>query len=155
MTANRGDRPLSADLTRPLVSALVRSADGAPVSAAEPCPRCGTPRIGQYLFCEACGWNFTAPRFIPSDPSPINALAEKRRARTEVRVAGRLVAAAARVLPVGDRTRYAEELRSELWEIARAGGGWRPQLGHAARLVIAAPRLRAGLRIPRRRGAVP
>jgi hypothetical protein len=32
--------------------------------AAEPCPRCGTPRNGQ--FCEACGYNFSGPRFTPT-----------------------------------------------------------------------------------------
>lgn len=37
----------------------------APVSA-EPCPRCGTARSGQ--FCEACGYNFAGPRFTPSAP---------------------------------------------------------------------------------------
>ncbi|MGH3420629.1 MAG: hypothetical protein ACRDOD_13715, partial [Streptosporangiaceae bacterium] len=40
-------------------------------SAAEPCPRCGTPRNGQ--FCEACGYNFAGPRFTPtiaSAPAP-------------------------------------------------------------------------------------
>ena len=35
-----------------------------PVSAAESCPRCGTPRNGQ--FCEACGHNFVGPRFTPT-----------------------------------------------------------------------------------------
>ena len=35
-----------------------------PASAAEPCPRCGTPRNGQ--FCEACGYNFAGPRFTPT-----------------------------------------------------------------------------------------
>jgi len=43
----------------------------APVSAAEPCPRCGTARSGQ--FCEACGYNFDGPRFTPSAPSPSSA----------------------------------------------------------------------------------
>jgi hypothetical protein len=82
--------------------------------------------------------------------------AEERSAEVRVAgVAGRLAAVAARVLPVRDRVRYAEEFRSELWEIARAGGGRRPQLAYAARQVMAAPRLRAGLRVPRRRGAVP
>ena len=33
-------------------------------SAAESCPRCGTPRNGQ--FCEACGHNFVGPRFTPT-----------------------------------------------------------------------------------------
>ncbi len=37
-------------------------------SAAETCPRCGTPRTGQ--FCEACGFNFSGPRFIPAGPPP-------------------------------------------------------------------------------------
>ena len=36
--------------------------------AAEPCPRCGTPRTGQ--FCEACGFNFAGPRFVPAAPAP-------------------------------------------------------------------------------------
>jgi hypothetical protein len=80
---------------------------------------------------------------------------EERRA--EVRVApaaGRLATAAARVLPTRERVRYAEEFQAELWEIARAGGGRWLQLGYAARQVMAAPRLRVGLRVPRRRGAV-
>jgi pSer/pThr/pTyr-binding forkhead associated (FHA) protein len=38
-----------------------------PASAAEPCPRCGTPRNGQ--FCEACGYNFVGPRFTPTTAS--------------------------------------------------------------------------------------
>jgi pSer/pThr/pTyr-binding forkhead associated (FHA) protein len=33
-------------------------------SAAESCPRCGTPRNGQ--FCEACGHNFVGPSFTPT-----------------------------------------------------------------------------------------
>jgi hypothetical protein len=52
------------------------SASGAPSSAgpdpaapvsAEPCPRCGTARSGQ--FCEACGYNFAGPRFTPGPGS--------------------------------------------------------------------------------------
>ena len=38
-----------------------------PAPAAEPCPRCGTSRTGQ--FCEACGFNFTGPRFVPAAPA--------------------------------------------------------------------------------------
>jgi hypothetical protein len=38
--------------------------DPASAPAAEPCPRCGTPRSGQ--FCEACGYNFAGPRFTPT-----------------------------------------------------------------------------------------
>lgn len=40
------------------------SVAAASVAAAEPCPRCGTPRNGQ--FCEACGYNFSGPRFTPT-----------------------------------------------------------------------------------------
>ena len=36
----------------------------ASATAAEPCPRCGAPRSGQ--FCEACGYNFAGPRFTPT-----------------------------------------------------------------------------------------
>jgi hypothetical protein len=37
-------------------------------AAAASCPRCGTPRTGQ--FCEACGFNFSGPRFTPASPPP-------------------------------------------------------------------------------------
>ena len=39
----------------------------ASAATAEPCPRCGTPRTGQ--FCEACGYNFAGPRFTPTTAS--------------------------------------------------------------------------------------
>jgi len=39
-------------------------ASATPVSTAESCPRCGTPRNGQ--FCEACGHSFVGPRFTPT-----------------------------------------------------------------------------------------
>ena len=39
----------------------------ASAATAEPCPRCGTPRSGQ--FCEACGYNFAGPRFTPTTAS--------------------------------------------------------------------------------------
>jgi hypothetical protein len=70
-----------------------------------------------------------------------------------VPLAGRLLAAA-RLLPAGDRARWAEEFRSELTEIARAGAGRRGQLAYAGRVVLSARRLRADLRAPRRRGPV-
>ncbi len=37
-------------------------------ASAELCPRCGTPRTGQ--FCESCGFNFGGPRFTPASPPP-------------------------------------------------------------------------------------
>ena len=48
----------------PAAPASAGSAPAASVPAAEPCPRCGTPRNGQ--FCEACGYNFAGPRFTPA-----------------------------------------------------------------------------------------
>ena len=39
-----------------------------PGTGAETCPRCGIPRTGQ--FCEACGFNFQGPRFIPAGSPP-------------------------------------------------------------------------------------
>jgi FHA domain len=37
-------------------------------AAGDPCPRCGTPRTGQ--FCEACGFNFSGPHFTPASSPP-------------------------------------------------------------------------------------
>ena len=51
----------------PGVPAPGAPAPGAPaVGTAEPCHRCGTPRTGK--FCEACGFNFAGPRFVPATP---------------------------------------------------------------------------------------
>jgi hypothetical protein len=72
-----------------------------------------------------------------------------------MRLAGRLTAFAAGLLPGAERGRYGEEFGSELAEIARAGGGRRAQLAYAARTVLSSAwQLRAALRSPRRRGAV-
>jgi hypothetical protein len=78
-----------------------------------------------------------------------------QRQRRVVPLARRLLVAAARLLPASDRTRYAEEFRSELTEIARAGAGRGPQLAYAVRVVMSARRLHADLRAPRRRRVVP
>jgi len=69
--------------------------------------------------------------------------------------ASRLLAAATRLLPVADRARYAEEYRSELWEIAHAGQPRRSQIRYAARQAASSLRLRAELRAARRRKASP
>ena len=69
--------------------------------------------------------------------------------------AARLLAVVAGMLPAADRDRYAEEYRSELWEIAHAGQSRRRQLYYAFRQVVSFPRLYAELRVPRRRGAAP
>jgi hypothetical protein len=49
-------------------SPAARAPSSPPAPAAEPCPRCGTPRTGQ--FCEACGFNFAGPRFVPATSAP-------------------------------------------------------------------------------------
>jgi hypothetical protein len=79
----------------------------------------------------------------------------RREAPRVAPAAGRLVAAAARLLPERERAQYTEEFLSELWEIAHVGGRRRAQLAYAARQVSSARRLRAELRVPQRRGAAP
>lgn len=69
--------------------------------------------------------------------------------------AATLLATAVRLLPVRERARYAEEFRSELWEIAHADGRRRAQLVYAARQVLSARRLRAELRVPQHHGVAP
>jgi len=64
------DGPLAAG---PAVSAPGTTVSGAaPLAAeappAEPCPRCGTGRAGQ--FCENCGYNFAAPAATVVAPQP-------------------------------------------------------------------------------------
>jgi hypothetical protein len=41
--------------------------DTSPATRREPCPRCGTRRSGDDLFCEGCGYDFTTP---PESPEP-------------------------------------------------------------------------------------
>ena len=69
--------------------------------------------------------------------------------------AGRLVVVAVRLLPTADQSRYGEEWRSELWELAHAGASRRRQAAYALRLLGAALALRGALRDPRRRRAGP
>jgi hypothetical protein len=59
--------------------------------------------------------------------------------------AGRLLVTAARLLPTSGRARYCEEWRSELWEIAAAQTGRRPQYQYAARQLLSVVRLRAAM----------
>ena len=90
------------------------------------------------------------------EPASENAATVQHEAGQVVPLAGRLLAIASRLLPARDRARYADEFRSELWEIAHAvAGRRRAQLAYAARQVMSAWRLRAELRVPRRRRAAP
>jgi hypothetical protein len=68
-----------------------------------------------------------------------SAAALRQREATRVTpTAGRLLATAARLLPAVDRARYAEEFRSELWDIARAGAARRGQLRYACQQLVSA-----------------
>ena len=89
------------------------------------------------------------------DPGSGRASRRERDSGRVAPIARHLVAAAVRLLPEGNRARYAEEFRSDLWEIVHDGGRRRAQLAYAARQVMSARQLRAELRVPRRRGAAP
>jgi hypothetical protein len=54
-----GAMPASGPMTGP---------PGTPAGTAEPCPRCGTAKSGQ--FCESCGFNFAVPTTPTTPPSP-------------------------------------------------------------------------------------
>jgi hypothetical protein len=69
--------------------------------------------------------------------------------------AGRLAAAATRLLPTADRPRYGGEFRSELWELAEAGAGRRQQLLCALRQFRCAVPLRFAVHATRTRKASP
>lgn len=67
--------------------------------------------------------------------------------------AATLLAAAVRLLPESDRTRYTEEYRAELWDLAQAGAGRIRQLLYALCQVRSAHQMGVALRAPRRRSA--
>jgi hypothetical protein len=72
-----------------------------------------------------------------------------------VPLAAGLLAAAVRLLPASDRTRYTEEYRAELWDLAQAGAGRIRQLLYALCQIRSAHQMGVALRAPRRRSAVP
>lgn len=69
--------------------------------------------------------------------------------------AHRLLVAAAWLLPPADRARYAEEYRSELWEIACLNARRREQIIYALRQVTRAAPLRGAVLAPRKRRVSP
>jgi hypothetical protein len=69
--------------------------------------------------------------------------------------AGQLLRIAANLLPADHRLRFTEEFRSELWQVAHAGGGRLQQLRYAFQQVIRAPFLRHALLAPNPRNASP
>lgn len=80
---------------------------------------------------------------------------EQPRTKRVARSAVRLLTAAACLLPAAGRARYAEEYRSELWELAQSGAGRLRQLRYALRQLFNVRRMGFALRSPRRRGAAP
>ncbi len=70
------------------------------------------------------------------------------------KAAQRLLAAAAWLVPAGDRPRYLEEFRAELADLDEAGRSRWTQIIYAVRLLVSAWPLRTELRSPRRRSAV-
>jgi len=66
-----------------------------------------------------------------------------------------LLVVAARVLPAAHRARYAEEYRSELWDLAQSGVGRLRQLQYALRQLCSAFPVGFTLRSPRRKSAAP
>jgi hypothetical protein len=79
----------------------------------------------------------------------------QRKARAVTSSATHLLTAAARLLPTAERARYADEYRSELWELSQAGDGRIRQLSYALRQLRSAPSMRLALSSPRRRSAAP
>jgi hypothetical protein len=53
-----GGNPSGGPASGPSPALGMPAAGPGAAGAGEPCPRCGTPRVGQ--FCEACGYNFRA-----------------------------------------------------------------------------------------------
>jgi DNA-binding CsgD family transcriptional regulator len=94
---------------------------------------------------------------------PANSRGEAVRARDSressakkvVRSADGLLAAGAGLLPASDRARYAEEYRSELWDLAQAGAGRIKQLRYALCQLRNAFSMSVTLRSPRRRSSTP
>jgi len=80
-------------------------------------------------------------------------LSQREQSDRPVSLAKALLVAATGLLPAANRLRYEAEFRSELAVIAAARGSYREQLVYAARLLLAAPRLRTELKAPRRRSA--
>jgi hypothetical protein len=63
--------------------------------------------------------------------------------------------AAVRLLPAADRARYAEEYRSELWDLTRPGAGRLRQLGYVMRQLVRILPMCFVLRAPRHRSPAP
>jgi hypothetical protein len=90
----------------------------------------------------------------PLPPTGVDGSAQPRRRMSVGRPTGRLADAAVFLLPAADRARYAEEFRSELWDLAEAGAGRVQRARYGFRQLMRAVAMRRTLRSPRRRSAV-
>lgn len=108
----------------------------------------------KLAFILSAGLYFARTR-AGSLPVQLAPAAEQTEAKRVVRSAAGLLAAAARMLPAAERARYADEYRSELWELAKAGDGRIGQLRYALRQLRLSPSTGFALRSPRRRSTSP
>jgi hypothetical protein len=79
----------------------------------------------------------------------------RKRSTRVGRSADHLLAVAVRMLPSAGRTRYAEEYRAELWDLAQSGAGRSRQLRYALRQLGHAIAMGRALGPARRRSALP
>lgn len=162
-------RNLSRDVTAELVATRTRlggrtgalTLDLARTHALYDDDACASALIYERARAERTGRDLPHARDLTRDLARARALTRDlvvyvTRAATQQHAAGQiapladhLLSAASRLLPVGDRARYAEEFWSELSEIACAGTRHRAQLAYASHAVISAWRLRAELRASR------
>lgn len=80
---------------------------------------------------------------------------EQRDTRQVLRSAAGITAAAARLLPPGDRVRYAEEYLGELWDLVQSGHGRARQLKYSLTQLVNAVPMRSELRSSHRKNATP
>ena len=91
-----------------------------------------------------------------SSPEPILVPQQPSRPQVEPSVsAGRLVAAATRLLPAADQERYAREFESELWELAARGASPAEQVRYSLRQALHVAELRNAALGPRSQSASP
>jgi hypothetical protein len=118
-------------------------------------PRARVRGRARDLVCALASANKSAKILDAVASCGPTATGEQRKTVRVAPAAGRLLGAAARLLPAASRARYIGEFGSELWELAAAGAGRRAQLAYAARQARSALVLRTALRTAQRRRALP
>jgi hypothetical protein len=108
------------------------------------------PRTGRPLLGEVFGKLFDTNH----EDRALDQLREHRAVRP-ASLAMRLVAAAARFLPVTDRARYLEEFLGELSELSSSGAGRTQQVRYAVSQLLRIPVMRGIMRADRRTRVTP